>query len=69
MRILTDAPLQSNRQMSSREWDELLLRQERWLANRSKRRRVTGSGGLPAFLDGARDSSRRARSAGALDLH
>jgi hypothetical protein len=51
MRILTDAPLQSNRVMSSREWDELLVRQERWLATRSKRR-GTGSGGLPAFLDG-----------------
>jgi hypothetical protein len=63
MRIVTDAPLQSNRAMSSREWDELLLRQERWLAKRSRRRRRTGSGGLPAFLDGTEarhgDDSRR----------
>ena len=52
MRIVTDAPLESNWTMSSREWDELLVRQERWLAKRSKRRRRTGSGGLPGFLDG-----------------
>jgi hypothetical protein len=69
MRILTDAPLRSNREMTSREWEDLLLRQERWLAKRKKRRRVTGSGGLPAFLDGVRSPSRRERSAVAPDIH
>jgi hypothetical protein len=68
MRIITDAPLQSNKVMSSREWDELLLRQERWLAKRSKRRRRTGSGGLPAFLDGT-DTTRDDRRTNSFDAH
>jgi hypothetical protein len=67
MRIVTDAPLLSTRTMSSREWDELLLRQERWLAKRSKRRRRTGSGGLPAFLDSADTQDDRRRNS--FDAH
>jgi hypothetical protein len=67
MRILTDAPLQSNRVMSSREWDELLLRQERWLARR-QRSRVTGAGGLPAFLD-QKHAKRGDRPGNSRDAH
>jgi hypothetical protein len=68
MRIVTDTPLQSNRTMSSREWDELLVRQERWLAKRSRRCRRTGSGGLPAFLDGT-NTTRDDRPNKPLDAH
>jgi len=67
MRILTDAPLQSNKVMSAREWDDLLLRQERWLAKR-QRRRVTGSGGLVAFLD-QKHAKRGDRSGNSRDTH